>query len=95
MVTNRVRRKGGKDSAEITDIISVESGPLQSLLLSLDLSSCCSNLSRAPIPKHASKSARLRSEGILFRLPRESVTVSIFFIYRILQILLLITELPL
>jgi hypothetical protein len=41
----------------ITDIISTESGPLQSPFPPLDLSSRCYNLSRALSPKHAKKSA--------------------------------------
>lgn len=80
----------------LTDIISVESRPLQSLLPSLDLSNRCSNLRRALSPEHASNTARSRSgRGIFFRLSLSPVTVSIFLIDRILQILLPVIEPPL
>ena len=46
---------------KMTHIICAESGPLQSLLPSLDRSSRCSNLGRALSPEHASESAGSRS----------------------------------
>jgi hypothetical protein len=57
MVTNRIGRNIGKDSARIIDIICAETGPLQSPPLSLSLSSRCFNLSRALNPDHAAMSA--------------------------------------
>ncbi|KAF4626696.1 hypothetical protein G7Y89_g11464 [Cudoniella acicularis] len=48
---------GAAETCSFTAIICAETGPLQSPLPSLDLSSRCSNLSRALSPEHADKSA--------------------------------------
>jgi hypothetical protein len=54
------------DPLKITNIISAKSRPLQSPLPSLDLSSRCSNLSRALSPKHANKLTRLYLKNSFF-----------------------------
>ena len=60
--------------------ISDDSSNHQSLLPCVDLSSRCSNLSRAPSPKHASESAGFCS-GCRFPVLRESALLLMLFIY--------------
>jgi hypothetical protein len=65
----------------LTTIISDDNWAQQSPFPSLDLSSRCSNLSRALSPEHANESAGSCSRDP-FLPPRESVIVSILFRYK-------------
>jgi hypothetical protein len=85
-VTNRVGRKGSKDSAEITIIISDDNFANQIPFPSLNLSSRCSSLSRTLSPDRANESAGFCLGGPL-PVPCESATVSMLFIFGIMQIL--------
>jgi hypothetical protein len=83
MITNRLRSEFEEISSEITSTISDDNFAHQSPNPSLNRSSRYSNLSRALSPEHENESAL----GCPFLVPRELATVSILFIFGIMQIL--------